>query len=143
MCRVSVSKCFSTIDMVGRKTLCCPVHYRLLAASWHPLHQRWRPKVSPNQLNVSWEENCTQFRTICSNRKKKKWFQKQTLRNLWMVAENEETNKQTQQLKRNFQSTCFLKHRPIQYGHEVFNLWNKMNGQNQFVFLSLINEQMI
>lgn len=31
-----------------------------------------------------------------------------------MVAENEETNKQTQQLKRNFQSKCILKHRPIQ-----------------------------
>lgn len=60
-----------------------------------------------------------------------------------MVAENEETNKQTQQLKRSIQSKCILKHRPIQYGHEVFNLWNKMNGQNQFVFLSLINEQMI
>ena len=47
--------------------------------------------------------------------------------------------KKHKQLKRNFQSKCILKHRPIQYGNEVFNLQYKMNGKNQFVILGLIN----
>lgn len=60
-----------------------------------------------------------------------------------MVAENYGKKNNTSKLKRNFQSKCILKHRPIQYGNEVFNLQYKMNGKNQFVILGLINEQMI
>lgn len=46
---------------------------------------------------------------------------------------------------RNFQGKYILKHKPIQYRNRVSfqNLLNKMKGQNKFVLLSLINEQMI
>ena len=64
-----------------------------------------------------------------------------------MVGENEKKKITwaVNKIRRHFQGKYILKHKPIQYRNRVFfqNLQNKMKGQNKFVILNLINEQMI